>query len=229
MSESESGPIRITHFSDMLCVWAYASQIRMDELSNEFGRDIEIDYHFCEVFGDVPGKMASQWAERGGIQGYGQHVQDIVDGFEHLEVHPDIWVRQAPASSIPPHIFLCGVRLLAAQSPDIGGSVFERTTRAVREAFFTELADISQRSVLLEIAAGCGLPVPVLIEVLDSGRAHAAYAANLELARTLGIRVSPTLIFNEGRQLLKGNVGYRVIEANVRELLDRPADQLSWC
>lgn len=31
--------------------------------------------------------------------------------------------------------------------------------------------------------------------------------------------VSSTLIFNEGRQRLNGNVGYRVIEANIRELL----------
>ena len=34
---------------------------------------------------------------------------------------------------------------------------------------------------------------------------------------------------NEGRQLLAGNVGYRVIEANIRELLDTPGDQQSWC
>lgn len=34
--------------------------------------------------------------------------------------------------------------------------------------------------------------------------------------------VSPTLIFNEGRQRLNGNVGYRVIEANIRELRHNP-------
>jgi len=37
------------------------------------------------------------------------------------------------------------------------------------------------------------------------------------------------LLFNEGRQVLTGNVGYRVIEANVRELLRVPVDQSSWC
>jgi hypothetical protein len=37
-------------------------------------------------------------------------------------------------------------------------------------------------------------------------------------------------LFNEGRQVLTGNVGYRVIEANVRELLRQPSDdQSSWC
>jgi len=36
-------------------------------------------------------------------------------------------------------------------------------------------------------------------------------------------------VFNEGRQVLTGNVGYRVIEANVRELLHTLANQSSWC
>jgi len=43
------------------------------------------------------------------------------------------------------------------------------------------------------------------------------------------VSVSPTLIFNEGRQRLNGNVGYRVIEANIRELLHNPPGEESWC
>ena len=33
---------------------------------------------------------------------------------------------------------------------------------------------------------------------------------------------SPTLVFNEGRPLLYGNVGYRIVESDVRELLRNP-------
>jgi predicted DsbA family dithiol-disulfide isomerase len=43
------------------------------------------------------------------------------------------------------------------------------------------------------------------------------------------VTVSPTLIFNEGRQRLNGNVGYRTIEANIRELLHNPPEEQSWC
>ena len=43
------------------------------------------------------------------------------------------------------------------------------------------------------------------------------------------VRASPTLIFNEDRQRLTGNVRYRIIEANVRELLERPETQQTWC
>ena len=44
------------------------------------------------------------------------------------------------------------------------------------------------------------------------------------------IEGSPTFVLNEGRQKLYGNVGYRVIEANIRELLRTPtAGEMSWC
>jgi hypothetical protein len=35
---------------------------------------------------------------------------------------------------------------------------------------------------------------------------------------------------NDGRQKLYGNVGFRIIEANIQELLRAPVgDQASWC
>jgi hypothetical protein len=34
---------------------------------------------------------------------------------------------------------------------------------------------------------------------------------------------------NDGRQKLFGNVGYRLLEANVQELLRTPAGEASWC
>jgi len=40
---------------------------------------------------------------------------------------------------------------------------------------------------------------------------------------------SPTYVLNDGRQKLFGNVGYRILDANVRELLERPETGASWC
>jgi predicted DsbA family dithiol-disulfide isomerase len=49
--------------------------------------------------------------------------------------------------------------------------------------------------------------------------------------KVYGVQGSPTYVFNDGRQLLYGNVGYRIIEANVRELLSAPPAEgaPSWC
>ena len=44
------------------------------------------------------------------------------------------------------------------------------------------------------------------------------------------IEGSPSLVLNEGRQKLYGNVGFRVIEANIQELLREPRiNDASWC
>ena len=41
---------------------------------------------------------------------------------------------------------------------------------------------------------------------------------------------TPTCLLNEGRQVLFGNMGYQVLEANIRELSREPAaGAASWC
>jgi len=223
--------VRIQHFSDVLCVWAYVSQVRIDELKQSFGAQIEMDYHFVHVFGHAHQKLQAQWAQRGGAAGYGQHVKEVVGKFEHVPVHPEIWQRDAPRSSMPAHLFLYAVKLLDLQQPGPDGrSTLERAAWTVREAFFRDLVDISRQGELLAIAEKLELPAAKIQAILDSGAAHALLSEDITAAREQSVRASPTLLFNEGRQVLTGNVGYRVIEANVRELLRRPTDyQTSWC
>lgn len=218
--------IKITHFSDTLCVWAYVSQIRIDELIRQFSEAVQIETRFLHVFGNVPGKMDAAWKVRGGVAGYSEHVKSVIAKFEHVKLHPQIWVRDTPQSSMPSHLFLCAIRLLDAgkSSPDL-----PRAAWAVREAFFRDGADISRQTVLLGVAERLGLAVADIERIIGSGAAHAALSEDAELARNFGVQASPTLLFNEGRQRLSGNVGYRIIEANIRELLESDPNQLSWC
>lgn len=222
-------PIAIQHFSDVLCVWAYVSQIRIDELKQQFGDRIALQYHYVPVFGHAHQKLQAQWSQRGGVEAYGQHVKEVVAKFEHCAVHPQAWVGTTPRSSLPAHLFLSALRLLEDQTPDAHGNTpYERAAWEVRRAFFVESTDVSQQQTLLAIAQRLGLPVAEIESILDSGAAHALVSEDIALARDQSVRASPTLLFNEGRQMLTGNVGYRVIEANVRELLRAPAGS-SWC
>jgi predicted DsbA family dithiol-disulfide isomerase len=222
--------VRIQHFSDILCVWAYVSQIRVDELKQQFPGEVELDYHFVHVFGHAHQKIEAQWAQRGGMQAYGGHVREVVEGFGHVPLHADIWVRNAPRSSLPAHLFLSAVKLLQPGLGDVGGNTaFERAAWSIRKAFFRDLVDVSQHRELMQIGEKLELPLGQIEAKLDNGAAHALLSEDLALARELTVRASPTMLFNEGRQVLTGNVGYRVIEANVRELLRTPADQSSWC
>ena len=64
---------------------------------------------------------------------------------------------------------------------------------------------------------------------IDDGSAMAALCRDAEMRDEMKIEGSPTWVLNQGRQKLYGNLGYRILEANVREILDRPATGASWC
>jgi predicted DsbA family dithiol-disulfide isomerase len=215
--------IPIEHYSDVLCVWAYIAQIRIEELRTSFPDEVQIEYRFLQVFGDVRGKMATQWADRGGIEGYAAHVREVADQFEHCEVDPQAWLSNTPNSSLPAHLVLCGLKAMgcnALVAPVLSG---------LRKAFFIELVDISSYGALLDVVRQADVDIEALQQVLDNGAAHAQLSADLLASTQACVRASPTLTFNEGRQTLSGNVGYRVLEANIRELLRSPVDQQSWC
>lgn len=223
-------PIRISYFSDVLCVWAYIAQVRLDELKTNFQDKIAIEYHFVPIFGNAREKLEQRWRDKGGFQGYSQHVQDVAGKFNHITVHPEIWTAVVPPSSTSCHLFLHAIQLLELKGiVPKSEKVFEKTIWTFREQFFTHLANVGDRAVQLEIAEKLGLPIAEIQAQIDSGEAYAQLSKDLDLVKEHTVAVSPTLIFNEGRQRLNGNVGYRVIEANIRELLHNPPDEQSWC
>lgn len=221
--------LKVLHFSDLLCVWAFVSQVRIDELQREFGEEIEIESRFVSVFGDIPGKLEKGWAHRGGRQGYAEHVQKVVGRFEHVSVDAKAWADVTPISSLPCHIFLCGVRRLENDQVVEPGT-YNRACWALRCAFFLEARDISSAEQQWRIASELGIDEAPLRRVFESGEAHAEFSCDLNRVQEFDVTVSPTILLNEARQRLTGNVGYRVMKANVSELLrahDR--DEASWC
>ncbi|MCG6135838.1 MAG: DsbA family protein [Nostoc sp. LLA-1] len=221
-------PIRILYFSDILCIWAYIAQIRLDELKTTFQDKITIEPHFVPVFGTAKEKLENRWQDRGGLKGYADHIQEVAKKFAHITVHPDIWTKVTPPSSTSCHLFLHAIQLIEAKGL-VERDTLEKATWAFREAFFTQLANVSDRQVQFEIAEELKLPIAAIQTQIDSGEAYAQLSKDFELVKEHTVTVSPTLIFNEGRQKLNGNVGYRVIEANIRELLHNPPGEQSWC
>jgi len=220
--------IAVQQFTDVLCVWAYACQVRVDQLIDREGDAVEVSAHFCNVFGDT-GALADRWADRGGLAGYAAHVRSVCERFEHVTVHEDAWAVSAPRSSLGAHIFLAAFRVLEA-AERVEAGAFDAAVWRMRQAFFAEGRNIGLRAVQFEIAEELAVPVGGIEQCLADSGAHVAVAGDYDLARKLDVRVSPTLVLNEGRQRLAGNVGYRIIEANVRELARAPgADDASWC
>jgi len=220
--------ITILHFSDVLCVWAYIAQIRVKELQDNFPEDVEFVFRYFSVFGDIGTRMASQWAHKGGIEGYAAHVQEVAAQFDHVKLNPSVWRSDAPTSSMPAHLFLCAARCLEQHEPAYAGSQ-QRLDGMIRSAFFEDNLDISNADTLLQLVDTARLPIDRIQAYLRHGEAHAAAVYDSQQAKELAVRASPALTFNEGRQMLTGNVGYRVLEANIVELLSSPQETQSWC
>jgi len=229
--------IQISYVSDVLCVWAYVAEARLDELRKEFGSSIELEYRFIPVFGATRHRIDEGWKKRGGYAGFGEHVRGVAEGFPHVSVHERVWSQVAPTTSAAAHEMLCAVRLLmeegildSARREELAGrNLLEEAIWQVRLAFFEHARDISSRQVLLEVLTQLGIPIPSIEAKLSSGEAMAELCRDIELRDEHKIEGSPTYYLNQGRQKLYGNVGYRVVSANLRELLEQPGHQASWC
>lgn len=228
--------IKLSYFSDVLCFWAYAAQIRLDELEEKFDKKILIEHHFISVFGNTEQRVGVGWKDRGGYTGFAQHILDTAKVFPHLHVNPEIWQNTRPKTSATSHCFLKAVQCLeenelisTAVNANYGKTVFEETLWRVRCAFFEDALDISNISVLKNIAEELQLPMAEIEQVINDGTALAALMSDMEKKELLKLEGSPSYVMNDGRQKLYGNIGYRVIEANVTELLEHGNNQLSWC
>ena len=215
--------ITVDYYSDLLCVWAWIAQRRLDELTQQFGAQIQLRYRYINIFGDTAAKMQKQWQDRGGFEGFGKHVQEAACDYEHIQVNPAIWTQTRPRTSANAHLILKAIEL--THSAETASSF----ARQLREAFFLEARDISQQQTLTKLAAQAHLQTEDIQQALDDGAAIAALMSDYQQARELHLKGSPSYILDSGRQTLYGNVGYRVLSANVEELLKRPMDEASWC
>jgi predicted DsbA family dithiol-disulfide isomerase len=226
--------IEVTYFSDVLCIWAYASQARVDEVRDRFGDTVVMNYRFCSVFGDTARKITSTWNDKGGYEGFNAHLKTVAQQFPHIEVHPDIWLKTRPPTSSSAHLFLKAVqewdsdRQAAGRQPS--ENVFDQVLLAFRRAFFRDCRDIARWDVQCYLAGAFGIDVEAIEQYIHDGIAFARLAADYQDADKMRIEGSPSFVLNEGRQKLYGNVGFRLIEANIQELLRAPhANEASWC
>lgn len=229
-------PIKIVHFSDILCVWAYIGQSNLDQIAAKFSDRVTVDVHFCSVFPDTWTKISTQWKDRDGFEGYARHVQDVTGQFGNVKVHRDAWTKIRPRSSASPHLFIKAIELVEADNVDQSATTTysERLSvmaaHELRSAFFDRAQDVSNWAIQREIAQRIGVDFARLADKIETGEAIAKLATDYDLAHSLRIEGSPTYVLNDGRQKLFGNVSYGVIEANVNELLTGPSgDTASLC
>ena len=224
MSEqAPNTPIQIDYFTDVLCIWAWIAQARLDEVNRQWGDKISISHRYVDIFGDCFHKIPAKWGAKDGFQIFGAHVAESAAKFDHCEINTDIWTRVRPRTSMQAHLVLKAVESLA------GGEAAAGMALRIRRAFFVEALDIADLDVLLELTEEESLDRGNLLDSFRDGSAIAMLSTDLRNAADQGVRGSPTWVLNDGRQLLYGNVGYRILNANIEELMKHPEAEASWC
>ncbi|MBQ0720574.1 MAG: DsbA family protein [Gammaproteobacteria bacterium] len=218
-----NSPLVIDYYSDVLCVWAWIAQRRIDELKQSFGDDLEFRYRYVDIFGDTQAKMAGLWQQKGGYEGFAQHVQNSANDYEHAAINARIWTQVRPTTSANAHLILKAVELVYDRQTSIDCALM------LREAFFVDAVDIGKLDVLYELLASKGLNPELLQSCINNGSAIAALMNDYQICKLQTIKGSPSYVIDGGRQVLYGNVGYRVLHANIEELAKNPQQEASWC
>lgn len=218
-----AGRIFIDYYTDALCVWAWIAQPRLEELQRQWGDRLGVRHRCVDVFGDSHSKIRRQWGAHDGFERFSSHVTESASAFDECIVNSRVWSHIRPRSSLQAHLLLKAVGLVA------GDEAVGPMALKIRHAFFVEARDVSDQSLLLELATEAGLDGAALQSALLDGSALARLSDDQRSADDLGVRGSPTWVINEGRQILYGNVGYRILHANIDELLKHPGTEASWC
>ncbi len=215
--------IEIDYYTDILCVWAWIAQRRIEELHKLYGDQVHLNHHYLPLFSDTKTRMATQWGYRGSYEGFADHLKQACAPYDFAPINDKVWRRVRPTTSAASHLMLKATQL-AYDAPTSA-----ELALLLRKAFFVDAKDISQKGLVLELAQGMGLEADTLQSVLNDGTALAALMADHARAQAQNIKGSPSWVMNEGRQIIYGNVGYRVLHANVEELLRSPENEASWC
>ena len=215
--------LAIDYFSDILCVWAWIAERRIEELNKQFKDKIEIRYQYIDLFGDTANRIQTQWADKGMYEGFGKHVVEAAAPYESAPVNSKIWHITRPTTSANAHMVLKAIELTNNKSLSI------EFASVLRKAFFIEAKDISELEMLFNLLKQAGINTEKINKTLNNGMALAALMSDYQKAHEYGIKGSPSFVMNKGRQSLFGNVGYRVLQANIEELLKSPSTQASWC
>jgi predicted DsbA family dithiol-disulfide isomerase len=202
-------PIIVEYFTDVLCVWAWVSQQRIERLQQELGDKVELKFRYLDIFGDTQKKMQTQWADRGLYQGFAEHVKSSASCEPKAFINPKIWSQVKPTTSTNAHLILKAIEL--AYSAEKSSEV----AAIIRQAFYIDAIDISNLKMLIQLLVEQKLDIELIETYLDNGQAIATLMTDYQYAKQQSLKGSPTYIIDNGRQVLFGNVSYPILLANI--------------
>lgn len=211
-------PIEFEYWSDPLCIWAYVAQRKLEAVLERHGELLAPLYRVVPVFGSIPQRFATgSWSEAG-PSGRAEATRRVAKQHQYDNVDGACWLNDCPSSSWSAGAPLALVHRMV-EHETISRAQAERYQWRMRERFFVENVNVARRAVHLELAEETGVPRAELERRLDDGTGLAALWEDHARGEKLGLRGSPTFVFDGGRAMLYGNFSEAVLNATVEELV----------
>ena len=200
--------LTVRYFTDPICSTCWIIQPALKKMALEYGPYLDIKYYMggllpswdtCEGKIKSPTDAARLWKD--------------VNAIYNIPIDGDIWLEDPLSSSFPPSI-----AVKAAQLQDEEAAIY--FLRRIREMLFLEKKNIMRWKHLESAASEVGLNVRAFAKAYE-GKARAAFQQDLQLAREMGVRSFPHLIFSNaaGQTIrLKGHLYYEDLERAILEL-----------
>ena len=215
--------LRIDFVSDVVCPWCAVGLLSLERALERTRGEVEADIHF-QPFELNPQMPAEGEDAVGHLQRkYGMRAeqalanqQAIVDRGAELGFTFDMDRRDRIYNTFDAH------RLLHWAESE--GEGRQRDLKlALLRAYFSEGRDVSDHAVLVDIAAGAGLPAERAREILESDAFADEVRISEQFFQQHGIRAVPAIIINR-RHLISGGQPPEVFEQALRQIAAEPPD-----
>ena len=200
---AEKPELKVSVFSDYICPFCYIGSRRLLRLEQDY--DLKVNWAGLEIHPDTPpegmpierlGYPRAQWAQM--MAALNEMAAE--EGIE-LEDH-DFTTNSHRAL------------LLSEAAKRAGREVFYALHERLFHAFFSQGKNIGDEGVLRTLAADVGVPEDIVNVAWHNQDYEQRLKLNLQHARELGVRGTPTFVF--GEELLVGAVPLAELQAAAR-------------
>lgn len=180
-------PVRFTVWSDFLCPWCYVAALRLARLERELGDVVTIEWRSFLLRPQATERPLDKFTA------YTQSWMRPNAAQQDADFHVWSGVNPPPTHSLPPAIAGKAVR------DTFGVDGFHRFHLALMRAYFADNRTISERAVILDVAAAADLDPQKLDDALDAGTFEFEQQVVDDHGAALaeGIAAVPTAVVND--------------------------------
>jgi predicted DsbA family dithiol-disulfide isomerase len=193
--------VEIDVWSDYNCPWCFLASAALEQL--EGTHSVAVQWHAFELRPKGSPPIAPEYLAR--IEANKPRLYALAKEQYGLEL------QQGPFG-IDSRPALIGAKFAEEQGT---GHAYHR---AVMRAYWLDAQDISQRTVLAELATGVGLAQEPFLAALDDNLYDEQVQSDIDQARQFGLNSVPALVFDQ-RYLISGAQPHPVLAQAVEQIL----------